>query len=136
MKIKSQKMAIQKRQSHQVPVMLLAALLVTAILLAKMTRAAELTQVSVPVNPYNSLAAQLAEKQKGLNSREAALNALQVRLEQGYKEVFAVMTGLFLLIIANFILDFRRRKKQAEAVSASKETKNLTNSTSVGNSNV
>ena len=79
--------------------------------------AAELTHVEVPQNPYNSLAEQLASKQNSLNSREAALNALQDRLDQGYKQVFLVLAILFLLIVSNFVLDYRRRKKQTATLS-------------------
>jgi hypothetical protein len=76
--------------------------------------AAELTQVSVPVNPYNTLASQLTDKENGLNARELALNNLQQKLEQGYRQVFLVMGVLFLLIVINFLLDVRRRKKTAD----------------------
>ena len=76
-------------------------------------QAAELTQVSVQPNPYNTLAEQLASKEASLNDRATALSDLQKRLDQGYSQVFWLLAGLFALIVINFILDIRRRKIQS-----------------------
>lgn len=61
-------------------------------------------------NPYNRLAAQLENKDTELSKREQALQALETRLEKSYNLVFGLVGFLFLLIVANFLLDHKRRK--------------------------
>jgi hypothetical protein len=89
---------------------------ITTYLSAEMG-AATGTQVSVPENPYNRLAQQLAEKEDNLEEREEAL-ALMVQ-EQGQESesilnlIFVFMVGLFVMIASNFYLDFKARKSYA-----------------------
>lgn len=61
-------------------------------------------------NPYNRLAAQLDDKGQELSRREQALNALEARLEKSYFQVFGLVGFLFVLILINFILDYKRRR--------------------------
>ncbi len=75
------------------------------------------TQVSVPENPYNRLAQQLEEKEENLEEKEEAL-ALMVQ-EQGQQSesilnlIFVFIIGLFIMVAANFYLDFKARKSYA-----------------------
>jgi hypothetical protein len=61
-------------------------------------------------NPYNRLAAQLDNKGQELSRREMALDALEAKLEKSYIKVMGLVGLLFLLIILNFVFDYRRRK--------------------------
>jgi hypothetical protein len=61
-------------------------------------------------NPYNRLAAQLDSKGQELSRREQALNALEAKLEKSYLQVFGLVGFLFVLILVNFILDYKRRR--------------------------
>lgn len=75
---------------------------------------------SVPENPINRLAMQLKEKEDrlsaleaDLNEREKALNDLD--LEGQNKLLMAMAAGiaiLFVLLVINFYLDYRRRRKE------------------------
>ncbi|PLX27090.1 hypothetical protein C0583_05090 [Candidatus Parcubacteria bacterium] len=74
--------------------------------------------VGVPDNPYNKLASQLKEKEEMLNARENALNEREASIGGTLSDETLIMimgSGiilLFLLIIINYYLDFRRNKKQ------------------------
>jgi len=74
--------------------------------------------VSVPANPVNYLALQLEEKEKKLNRREQALNEQIVQSSAAlHSNPLIVMMGsgigvLFLLIMINYYLDFRRRREE------------------------
>lgn len=75
--------------------------------------------VSVPENPYNSLAQQLRVKQLTLQEREAALNAREAREKKltlgeiaGFIS-FMLSIVLCILVGINFYLDSKRRKKGA-----------------------
>ncbi len=74
--------------------------------------------VSIPENPANKIAKQLKEKEESLNARESELDKLAKELKnKPSNDVFIVtlmgsgIVVLFLLIIINFILDKRHRKK-------------------------
>jgi len=76
------------------------------------------SSASVPPNPMNTLALQLKEKEDKLNTRESQLDKRETDLKSSSsvlqnKIIWGMMAGivaLFLLIILNFILDWRRRK--------------------------
>lgn len=87
----------------------IALAMLSCSLMVKPLQADELTSTVVE-NPYNRLAAQLDSKGRDLSRREQALDALEAKLEKSYYQVFALVGFLFLLIVANFILDFRRRR--------------------------
>lgn len=78
------------------------------------------SQATVKPNPYNTLALQLREKESSLDSRESDLDQkeqslLAINAKQN-KIIYGVIAGiivLFLLIVANYILDFQRRKRDA-----------------------
>lgn len=61
-------------------------------------------------NPYNRLAAQLDNKSQELSKKELALNSLEAKLEKSYFQVFVLVGFLFMLIVTNFILDYKRRR--------------------------
>jgi hypothetical protein len=75
---------------------------------------------AIPPNEWNSLASALAQKEAELNTRESALSlreqsiAAEVDVMQQSREkriygyLFGVTTILFLLVISNFYLDYRR----------------------------
>jgi hypothetical protein len=73
--------------------------------------------VSVPPNPYNTLASQLQEWQTRLEEKEKLLTQKEIALNQ--KSVFqgeiisklvaALLIIIFLLILANFYFDFKFR---------------------------
>ena len=72
--------------------------------------------ISVPENPFNKLALQLKEKEERLDLREQVLfkkeQALQNSPNQDTLIIFiAIGIGiLFILILANYYFDYRRRK--------------------------
>ena len=74
--------------------------------------------VSVPENPVSKIAIQLKEKEDSLNIRELELNereaSLGSRLNDDNFIIYLMGSGilaLFLLILINFYLDKRHRKK-------------------------
>lgn len=75
---------------------------------------------SVAENPLNKLALDLKNKEDNLNQKELALNAKEASLKNfsGLNQailLWAIILGiiiLFVLIIINFILDYRRRKHE------------------------
>jgi len=76
------------------------------------------SSASVPENPMNTLAMQLKEKQDDLNIREKQLDKREADIESANyilenKLIWGMLIGiivLFLLIIINFILDWRRKR--------------------------
>jgi hypothetical protein len=76
---------------------------------------------SVPPNPENTVAAQLAQKEKELNARDQALSAREqailseldaqakAREEKVYVYLFLITVLLFGLLAVNFYLDHKRR---------------------------
>lgn len=76
--------------------------------------------VSIPENPFNKLAVQLKEKEEILNQRENELNQKAEELNQKSKNtqspmIIALMIGiviLFLLVLINYYLDYRRRQTE------------------------
>jgi hypothetical protein len=74
--------------------------------------------VGIPENPVNKVARQLKEKEDSLNQWESALEAREGALNKKPKSdqfiIYLMGSGivvLFLLIIINFYLDKRHRKK-------------------------
>ncbi|KKQ61400.1 MAG: hypothetical protein US83_C0006G0040 [Candidatus Falkowbacteria bacterium GW2011_GWC2_38_22] len=75
---------------------------------------------SVAENPFNKLALDLKNKENSLSQKEQALNAREAELNSrsGLNQtvlLWVVIVGifiLFILIIINFILDYRRRKNE------------------------
>jgi hypothetical protein len=75
--------------------------------------------VGVPENPFNKLALQLEEKEDQLNVREKSLNEQEAKLAaQAEVRYSPLLTGLtigviilFLLVIFNYYLDYRRKKR-------------------------
>jgi hypothetical protein len=73
--------------------------------------------VSVPPNPYNTLAVQLEQWQKRLEEKEKVLTQKEIELNQRTifqgeiisKLVVALLIIIFLLILINFYLDFKFR---------------------------
>jgi len=73
--------------------------------------------VSVPPNPYNTLAVQLEQWQKKLEEKEKILTQKEIELNQRTifqgeiisKLVVALLIIIFLLILINFYLDFKFR---------------------------
>jgi len=73
--------------------------------------------VSVPPNPYNTLAVQLQEWQKRLEEKEKILTQKEIELNQKSifqgeiisKLVVSLLIIIFLLILINFYLDFKFR---------------------------
>jgi hypothetical protein len=76
--------------------------------------------VSVPENPFNKIALQLQEKENSLNQREIELNKRADELSAGKSDsqnplITYLMLGifvLFILVLANYYLDFKRRKTE------------------------
>lgn len=77
--------------------------------------------VSVPPNPFNTLAQQLKEKESALSDREKKLqakeSALETEINKGQSNqnktliYLAAVGGILLaLILANFYFDYRRRR--------------------------
>ena len=94
-------------------------LAITRFLVAQVGSAVGVT-VSIPSNPFNTLAKQLAEKESILSEQERELKQkeefLQERIageqrSQNRVLLYASLAGgvLFLLISLNFYLDWRRR---------------------------
>lgn len=79
--------------------------------------------VSIPENPVNKLARELNERKAELDEREAEIVKKEQEINQTVVEevnndfqiyFIALASGigfLFILIITNFILDYRRKKK-------------------------
>jgi len=75
--------------------------------------------VSVPPNPYNTLAVQLQEWQRKLEEKERMLTQKEVELNQKSivrgeiisKLVVSLLIIIFVLILINFYLDFKFRIK-------------------------
>ncbi|MFC1678492.1 hypothetical protein ACFLZ9_02005 [Patescibacteria group bacterium] len=77
---------------------------------------------SVPENPFNKLALELKEKEDRLNQREEILTKKELELNSlinigENKLVLFLIAGilvLFILVIFNYYLDYRRRKDSAK----------------------
>ena len=71
--------------------------------------------VSIPPNPFNMLAQQLAEKEKELGQKEATLEAQTNEKQKSQNKILisigALGSILFALIALNFYFDWRRRRK-------------------------
>lgn len=71
---------------------------------------------AVEPNQYNTLAAQLAEKENALNDRESLLDQREYLLEirEAPIAVYTFILGLVLcaLVAANFYFDWRREKRR------------------------
>jgi hypothetical protein len=70
---------------------------------------------SVPENPINKLALDLQQKENLLAQKEQELNDREKTLNSGHQNIFMIGLGigimvLFLLIMLNYYLDYRRRK--------------------------
>lgn len=77
------------------------------------------TTAKVEPNPYNTVALQLKEKESTLGEKEKTLNQKEADLltinAQQNKIIIALAVGIFILfalIITNYYLDYRRRKKE------------------------
>lgn len=72
--------------------------------------------ISVPENPFNTLAQQLQEKEAGLEKREEAVAEVLEKSERDGKIILTLIlsltTVLFFLILLNFYLDYQSRKYQ------------------------
>jgi hypothetical protein len=79
--------------------------------------------VSVPENPFNKLAVQLKEKEADLAQKEQDLNAREQALNNHNNPLMIVLVigigVLFVLILLNYYLDYRRRRQ--ERLSAEKK---------------
>jgi hypothetical protein len=93
---------------------------ITEFLGAKFGQAVGMS-VSIPENPFNRIALQLKEKENNLNEREAALSAKEKQISQteiggGQNNLMRVLIVgiiiLFILVIVNYYLDYRRRKRE------------------------
>ncbi|MDA3840419.1 MAG: hypothetical protein PF572_04980 [Patescibacteria group bacterium] len=77
------------------------------------------SSASVPPNPMNTLALQLKDKEDWLNTRESQLDKRETDLKSASsvlqnKVIWGMIIGivvLFLLILINFVMDWRRKKK-------------------------
>jgi hypothetical protein len=77
--------------------------------------------VSVPPNPINKLALELRDREDELDNREQALNQRELDLASrpGLKSdlltqfILVGIITLFILILLNYYLDYKRRKKSA-----------------------
>jgi len=76
--------------------------------------------ISVPENPINKLALELKQKEAGLNEREQDLNEREKALAKASAlndNLYIFMGGgiivLFILVLMNFYLDYKRRKSGA-----------------------
>ena len=75
--------------------------------------------VSVPPNPYNTIAVQLQDWQNKLIEKEKTLNQKELELRQKSviqgeiisKLIVALLGIIFLLVLINFYLDFKFRVK-------------------------
>lgn len=76
------------------------------------------SSASVPENPMNTLALQLSDKETKLAQKENELNKREAEIESAKyvlqnKVIWGMIIGiiiLFILILINFFLDWRRRK--------------------------
>lgn len=78
--------------------------------IATHVQAVEFLRATINENPYNKTAQQLRDKEAQLSEREAALNALQKKMEGSFNMVMAISGGLFLLILINFLMDAKRKR--------------------------
>ena len=74
--------------------------------------------VSIPANPFNTLALQLKEKENKLSDREKGIDQRESDLIRAgslqSKLMWILSIGiviLFVLIIVNYIMDYKRRKQ-------------------------
>lgn len=79
--------------------------------------------VGVEENPFNKLALELKNKENQLNEREQELDQKEMALNaENKKQDFLIMTMgfgiwvLFCLILINFYLDYKKRKKLRESI--------------------
>jgi len=78
------------------------------------------SSASIPPNPVNTLALQLKEKENRLDARESQLEKRETDLKSTNsvlqnKVIWGMLVGiiiLFVLILLNFILDWRRRRSE------------------------
>ncbi len=86
---------------------------VTTYLLADMGSAFG-TQVSVPENPYNTLAQQLLNKEEVLDERERAMESMMAEMERENRFILNFimwsMAVLFISILLNFYFDHQARR--------------------------
>lgn len=76
--------------------------------------------VSVPENPVNKLALELQQKENSLTQKEQELNAREQALNESNNNrqstlimvLGAGIAVLFVLVILNYILDYRRRRRE------------------------
>jgi len=83
--------------------------------------------VSIPANPFNTLALQLKEKENKLTDREKGIDQRESDLIRAgslqSKLLWILSIGiiiLFALIILNYIMDFKRRKTEKKKISPPK----------------
>ncbi len=78
------------------------------------------TRVEVPSNPYNTLAQQLIEKEEELDRREEVLEGAILEMERENRTmlnlVLGSITALFILLLANFYLDYRARAIESRKI--------------------
>lgn len=74
--------------------------------------------LSVPENPFNTLAQQLKEKETELEKREEDMLRILEKRERDSKIIFNLILGLitvlFTLLLLNFYFDYRARKNQKD----------------------
>lgn len=86
---------------------------------------------SVPPNPYNTLAMELAQKEEDLREREARLAALEAAArdagEANSLALYALGISVTLLVLVgiNFLLDWRRGRRRVERPLADMYSVNL-----------
>lgn len=74
---------------------------------------------SVAENPFNKLAVQLEQKEKALDIREQRVEKMERELTSGFGYggiIYLLAAGvaiLFFLLLINFYLDYKRRKKNS-----------------------
>jgi len=98
---------------------------------AKMSGAesATINHARVSENPFNKLALELSKKEKELNRYESSLLEKEAEIEKNSSlinnEVLAIlsfaMATLFVLVLINFYLDHKRRKKIKQNADNNKE---------------
>jgi hypothetical protein len=94
---------------------------VSVFLGAKLGRAVGMS-TSVPENPFNKLTKELREKEEKLDTREAGIKEREeaiaeetISRQQNLIMVMAIgLVVLFLLVVLNYYLDFRRRQRNRE----------------------
>jgi len=76
--------------------------------------------VSVPENPFNTLAQQLKEKETELEKREESIMATLEKRERDsriiYNLILGLMTVLFSLLLLNFYFDYQNRKYKNDSL--------------------